>query len=162
MYERSYTSPKRSASRRAMWAAAFVVLALASGPFAAAAGRAEQAPAFLIVVNVRNPEPSVTREFLADAFLKKTTRWPSGEPLRPVDQRYDSSVRSSFSEGVLLRSAAAIRSYWQQRIFSGRGVPPPELETDADVLRYVQQNPGAVGYVSGRTAPGEVKVLTVR
>jgi len=60
-----------------------------------------------------------------------------GETALPVDLRSDSSVRRKFSESVLKRSVAAIRSYWQQRIFSGREVPPPELDSDAAVLRYV-------------------------
>jgi hypothetical protein len=50
----------------------------------------------------------------------------------------------------------------QQRIFAGRGLPPPELESDEAVLRYVRSRPGAVGYVSERAELGGVKVLGVR
>jgi hypothetical protein len=63
---------------------------------------------------------------------------------------------------VRRRSAAAIRSYWQQRIFTGRGVPPPELESDAAVLRYVQTHRGGVGYVSEAVPLSGVNVITVR
>jgi len=54
-----------------------------------------------------------------------------------------------------------VRSYWQQRIFSGRGVPPPEVDSDADVVRFVLKYRGSVGYVSGRAEIGKAKVLTV-
>jgi hypothetical protein len=50
---------------------------------------------------------------------------------------------------VLKRSVAAVRNYWQQRIFSGRGVPPPELDSDEEIVAYVLKHRGAVGYVSG-------------
>jgi hypothetical protein len=119
-------------------------------------------PAFQVIVHPRSPQSAITRELLTEAFLKKTTRWASGEQIRPVDLRFDSPVRHQFSERVLRRSVSAIRNYWQQRIFSGRGVPPPEVESDAAVVRYVQQHPGGVGYVSGRADMREVKVLTVR
>jgi hypothetical protein len=56
----------------------------------------------------------------------------------------------------------AVKSYWQQVIFSGRGVPPPELESDEAVIRYVLRFPGAVGYVSGTADVRGVKVLAVR
>jgi len=90
----------------------------------------------------------VDRKFLADAFLKKTTRWDDGELIRPVDQVPDSPVRRKFSEDVVKRSVAAVRSYWQQVIFTGRGVPPPEVGGDDEVVRYVLKYSGAVGYVS--------------
>ena len=124
---------------------------------------ADDAPLrFLVVVNPRSAESSTTREFLSDAFLKKTTRWPGGEQLRPVDLRPDSVTRSWFSDAILRRSVSAVRNYWQQRIFTGRGVPPPEVESDGAVLRYVQLHPGAVGYVSEQADCREVKVLAVR
>ena len=50
-------------------------------------------------------------------------------PIRPVDLRPNAATRRLFSERMLRRSVAAVRSYWQQRIFSGRGVPPPEPYT---------------------------------
>jgi hypothetical protein len=72
-----------------------------------------------------------------------------------------SRVREAFSQAVHGRSAAAVRSYWLKILFSGRGVPPPERRSDREVLAYVQERPGAVGYVS-ETAPTDgARVLTV-
>jgi hypothetical protein len=121
------------------------------------------APAgFRVVAHAQNPLASVEREFLADAFLKKAIRWPSGDTIQPVDLRGDAPVRERFTEDVLRRSVAAVRSYWQQRIFTGRGVPPPELESDAAVIQYVQAHPGAVGYVSERADVRAVKIIAVQ
>jgi hypothetical protein len=91
--------------------------------------------------------------------LKKSTRWPGGEPIRPVDLGTESPTRRRFSEEVLSRSVVAVKSYWQQMIFSGRAVPPPELESDEEVMRYVGKYPGAIGYISGATEPAGVKVV---
>jgi hypothetical protein len=135
-----------------------VALALAGTGVAVAA-----APAgFHLVAHPQNPAASLEREFLADAFLKKAIRWPSGDTIQPVDLRADAPARARFTEQVLRRSIAAVRSYWQQRIFTGRGVPPPELESDAAVIQYVQTHPGAVGYVSDRADVGAVKIIAVR
>lgn len=116
-------------------------------------------PAFVMVVHPSNPASSVERAFLSDAFLKKKTRWPDDEAIYPVDLRLNSATRQHFSKRIHARSVAAVRSYWQQRIFSGRGVPPPELEDDSAVVRYVLKHPGAVGYVRGDTPLKGVKVL---
>jgi hypothetical protein len=120
------------------------------------------APAYRIIVHPNNPAPAVERTFLQDAFLKKTTSWPGGEVIRPVDLAANSPVRRRFSDDILRRSVEAVKGYWQQRIFSGRDVPPPELEADEEVVKYVLRHDGAVGCVSGGAALGGSKALAVQ
>lgn len=119
-------------------------------------------PEFRVIVHASRPESALTREFLTDAFLKNVTRWSDDAALHPVDQKGDSLARRKFSETVLKRSVQAVKTYWQQRIFSGRGVPPPELDSDEAIVRYVEARPGAVGYVSGSAALGKTKVISVK
>ncbi|HVY28959.1 MAG TPA: hypothetical protein VHB79_20520 [Polyangiaceae bacterium] len=139
--------------------AALLLLALAPAVTAPAlAGDAE----FRVIVHPSNGAGAMDRDFVADTFLKKVTRWPNGEGAKPVDLRPDNAVRRRFSETVLKRTVNAVRSYWQQRIFSGRDVPPPELESDDAVVAYVAKNPGAIGYVSASTKLAGVKELPLR
>jgi hypothetical protein len=112
-------------------------------------GRAQAPPAYVVIVHPSNAIVSADRAFLASAFLKKTTRWPGGVAIRPADLKPGAAARARFSQEVIGRSVSAVRSYWQQVIFSGRDVPPPEFATDADVVTFVLKHPGAVGYVSG-------------
>jgi hypothetical protein len=123
---------------------------------------ASDAAELKVITHPSNAARGVEKGFLADAFLKKVTRWPSGETIRPLDQRPDTAVRRSFSRGILKRTVAAVRSYWQQRIFSGRDVPPPELDSDASVIAYVERTPGAVGYVSSGAKLGSSRELQVQ
>jgi ABC-type phosphate transport system substrate-binding protein len=119
-------------------------------------------PAYVIIVNPNNPATSADRKFLEDAFLKKTTRWPNDEVVRPADLAPNSPVRRKFTEDVLQRSVDAVKGYWQQRIFSGRDVPPPEFETDDDVVKFVLKHDGGLGYVSGSANLNGSKALGVR
>jgi ABC-type phosphate transport system substrate-binding protein len=144
--------------RRALSVATFLAFTALSS---AVAGESH-APAFQMIVNPSNGATSVDREFLASAFLKKTTEWPSGEVIRPVDLPPSSPLRHRFSEEVLHRSVAEVKVYWQQRIFSGRDVPPPELDTDEAVVTYVLRHQGGVGYVSGTATLNGAKVVGVQ
>ena len=117
---------------------------------------------FVVIVNAQNPIHSVERELLSQLFLKKISHWEDGEIARPVDLPPDSSVRRVFSNAVIGRSVAAVRHYWQQRIFSGRDVPPAELDSEAAVLHYVARYRGALGYVSPSASFAGVKTLSVR
>jgi ABC-type phosphate transport system substrate-binding protein len=120
------------------------------------------APDYEMIVTSGQPEGAVDRVFLADAFLKKVTTWPDGNLIRPVDQTAGSPTRKSFTEDVLRRSVEAVKSYWQQRIFAGRDVPPPELDGNDEVVAYVAKHPGAVGYVATGTVLSGAKVLAVK
>jgi hypothetical protein len=82
--------------------------------------------------------------------------------MRAVDLRPGDPARRNFSEIVLKRSVGAVRSYWQQRIFSGRDVPPPELDSETSVVAYVAKFPGAIGYVSGGAKLSGVAELGLR
>jgi ABC-type phosphate transport system substrate-binding protein len=119
-------------------------------------------PPYRLIVHTRSSVTTLERDFVADAFLKKTTRWRDGETILPVDLAGNSPVRRRFSEDVLSRSVAAVRSYWQQLIFSGRDVPPPELDSDADVVKYVSKHAGAIGYVSGSGDVAGAKVVMLK
>jgi ABC-type phosphate transport system substrate-binding protein len=126
---------------------------------ASAAARAGD-EGFQIIVNAQNPVSSLDRGLLARIFLKKVTKWEGGQAITPVDQEGGSGVRAAFSKAVHGKPASAVASYWQQQIFAGRDIPPPEKTGDTAVIAFVKGNPGAVGYVSGG-APADVKVVVV-
>jgi len=133
--------------------------AVSGAPFAHSRA---SAPVYVVIVNPNNPATDADRKFLEDAFLKKVTRWPNDEVIKPADLAPSSSVRKKFSEEVLHRSVDEVKRYWQQRIFSGRDVPPPEFETDDEAIKYVQKHDGGIGYVSGSANLNGAKVIAVK
>ena len=135
----------------------FILIALAAAAVAAEPPR----PAYVVIVHPANRVSRIDRKFLAEAFLRRATRWPDDTPIHPVDLGPDARARIRFSEDVLSRSVASVRSYWQQRIFSGQGLPPPELADDEAVVAYVLGHPEAVGYVAAGTALNGATVLEV-
>jgi ABC-type phosphate transport system substrate-binding protein len=152
------TQPLAHCSRLAWLLAGLLVAVLV---VAGSPSKAESAPEFRVLVHPDNPSASLDREFVADVYLKRVTRWPDGQTVRPVDQHPSSAVRLRFSELVLKRSVSAVKRYWQQRVFSGRELPPPELESDEAVVSYVLKHRGAIGYVSGAAPSDRAKPVTV-
>lgn len=138
------------------------LLSIALHSVAWAQGKPTHSGDFRVIINPANTTTSVDRKMLTDMFLKRVTRWPSGDVVRPVDLQDDSATRKRFTQEVLARSVSAVKSYWQQSIFAGRDVPPAELDSDEAVVNYVLKNPGAIGYVSATTDVGSVKVLPIQ
>lgn len=114
-----------------------------------------------VIVNAKNPATKLSKDFVADAFLKKRTRWRGDSSIQPVDLGQKNSVRRRFSRAILDRDVAAVRRYWAQQVFSGRGVPPPEVADEDTVLEYVANNTGAIGYVSVDAKLEGVKAVTI-
>lgn len=153
--------PSRAGRRRFVRAALLGGLGLV---FWNGRARAEAAAgvAFHVIVHRKNPASSLSRQFVADVFLGKATHWPNEKKLKPADLRAGSPTRAAFSREVIGRSVAAVRRYWQQRIFSGQNLPPPAFDTDESVVAYVARHEGAIGYVSPAAALGETKVVVLR
>jgi ABC-type phosphate transport system substrate-binding protein len=133
-------------------------LALLAGSSQGATGR----EGYQIVVNPGNPARELSRAFLRDAFLKRSTHWGHGPALRPVDLSGRTPAREGFSQEVLGRTVAEVKRYWQQQIFSGKNVPPPEMDSDADVVAYVLRHPGAIGYLPATADPRGARPVAIR
>ena len=114
-----------------------------------------------VIVNNNVKVDSLSKKAASDLFLKKTTKWASGAAVVPVDQVDTAAVRDAFSRAVHGKPTAAVKSYWNQQIFSGRDVPPVEKRNDAEVLAFVRSNAGAVGYVSEGAATDGVRVVPI-
>ena len=151
-----------SRKRRTLCAVLALGRATAFRPARMSSGAAG-AEAFVVIVNANNPVSSVSSAQLSGLFLKKVTHWEGGLPVQPVDLSPDSAVRGSFSQQIHRKATPAVKAYWQQMIFSGREVPPPEKASAKDVVAFVSANRGGVGYVPAGTPLGEgVKTLDVR
>lgn len=140
---------------RALFAIAILGLLLAGRVAAADDG-------YRVIVHVENDITEIDRTLLRDLYLKKSTRWSDDVAVKPVDLAPTLAARRKFSQDVLGRSVSAVKSYWQQMLFGGRDVPPPELDGDMQVLAYVQKNRGAVGYVSATADVTGVKTVRVK
>ena len=124
--------------------------------------RAEEA-AFRVVVHRNNPIGSISRAELSAVYMKRRRSWRDGRRIVPVDQHPRERVREQFSRAVHGKNAAYVTRYWQRLIFSGRGIPPPQLQNDAAVLELVRNHRDAIGYIGRDTPPGDgVKVIAVR
>jgi ABC-type phosphate transport system substrate-binding protein len=126
-----------------------------------AALAAEPEPGFSVIVHPTNATTALTTDELSRVFLKKVTKWKDGRSIVPIDLVEDSPVRRSFSQTVHHRKVPAISSYWQQQIFSGRAVPPREMDSEEEVVRFVVRSPGAIGYVSTKAPLKGVKILKI-
>jgi len=114
-----------------------------------------------IVVNEKNDKTSISSNQVSRLFLKKATKWGNGVKVSPVDLAAGSNIRELFTKSIHGKSISAINAYWQKKIFTGKGVPPVELQNDKEIIEFVRSNPGAVGYVSAGANTSGVRVIKI-
>lgn len=117
---------------------------------------------FAVVVNSGSSVTSLTRQQVADIFMKRVTEWPGGGEVHPVDLPAVSPVRDAFSRAVHGRPGSAVASYWGQQLFSGRAVPPPQRPNDRAIIQFVRGDAAAIGYVAAASVTFDIKTIRIQ
>jgi len=117
-----------------------------------------KAEELLVIANPSVPVASLSADELASIYLLKMTVWRGGGHVVPVNREASHPARTLFSDTVLRQPPNALIAYWNQMHFKGKS-PPLIQESDQAVLAFVQNVPGAIGYISASVQPQNVKVL---
>ncbi len=111
-----------------------------------------------VIVNPANGS-QISKEEIADIYLGKLKRFSNGEAVLAVDHQESADIRTQFLQAVLDKNPTQMKSYWSRLIFTGKGVPPEVMENDAEIVKYVSKNPGAIGYIETQAVTDKVKVI---
>jgi hypothetical protein len=96
---------------------------------------------------------------VANIFLGKATRSPTGLRVVPIDQAYDSAARDTFYVKIAGKSAAQLKAYWSRIIFTGRGQPPLAVSSAAEMKRRLAEDPTAISYIDESLLDDSLKVV---
>lgn len=107
----------------------------------------------VVVAGTASSAGSMSKEQVADIFQGKNTS------ATPVDQAESNPIREEFYTKVAGKSAAQVKSYWAKLAFTGKGTPPKEAPSSAEVKKLLGGNPALVGYIEKAAVDGSVKVL---
>ena len=113
----------------------------------------------VVIVNPKNPAASLSAEQVSALFLGTATTFPDGGSAVLADQQESASIRSDFYQKATGRSVAQVKATWARLTFTGKGTPPKELKTDADVKAFVASDPKAIGYVDASAVDSSVKAV---
>jgi ABC-type phosphate transport system substrate-binding protein len=122
---------------------------------AAASAQAE----IVVIVNPKNPAASMTAEQVSALFLGSATTFPDGGAAALADQPEAAGIRGDFYQKATGRSAAQVKATWARIVFTGKGAPPKELKSEAEVKAFVANDPKAIGYVNSSAVDGSVKAV---
>ncbi len=132
---------------------------IASLTFAALALSSLSAHAdIVVIVNPKNPAASLSADQVSALYLGNASTFPDGGAAALVDQPESTGIRGDFYQKATGRSASQVKATWARITFTGKGTPPKELKSDADVKAFVANDPKAIGYIDSSAVDGSVKV----
>ena len=104
----------------------------------------------VVIVNNENPVNDLKQIEAKLYYLKKIKQtWPSiNEVIRPVERSGTSESKSVFLKSILKMTESEVEAYFKQRQFANAEPTPPSFASDSEIIRYVSENKGAIGYVS--------------
>ena len=115
----------------------------------------------VIIIHPENSLEKATRTDISNIFLGKKTQWDGGGKITPVEQKKDSKPGKAFLKTIVKMSENDYKNYWVEKMLSGEAEPPKNLSSDDDILKFVQNNKSAIGYLSADKVTEGVKVIPV-
>lgn len=114
-----------------------------------------------VIVNQKNSLEQLTKNQLIDLYMGRTRHFESGSRVITVDAALQSPNREDFYQALVEKSVPEIQAYWARLLFTGRAVPPFQVESTGDIINFVGENASAIGYVEKAPVTDKVKVVYV-
>jgi ABC-type phosphate transport system substrate-binding protein len=129
-------------------------------PVPAAAGGSDQSLA--IIVNQSNPVENFSLPELRKIFLGERSHWPNGRRITVVMMDPAQPERKVILREIYGMNEKDLNNHYIKGVFTGAVfVSPKTLATPSDVLKFVFNVPGAIGYLRAADVDGSVRILRV-
>lgn len=114
---------------------------------------------YAVIVNKDNPIANLTSGEAKLYFLRKLkSRWPGiNKNIRPVTRKSKGSERDAFYTTILKMSDAEVDNYFAERQFQNAEKLPDKVASDAEVISFVENEIGAIGFVSTKSLSADAK-----
>jgi ABC-type phosphate transport system substrate-binding protein len=115
----------------------------------------------VVLVANKDVQVSAIRDSdLRAIFLGSKTRLADGTHVVPI------TLKGGPAHEVFLRNHVGetpedFRALWRKAVFTGQGAMPKACDSEAALIDYVAETPGAIGYVSRITAQDKDKVKSI-
>jgi ABC-type phosphate transport system substrate-binding protein len=115
-----------------------------------------------IVVNRSNPVENLSFAELRKIFMGEQTHWSNGRRITVVMLEAGKQERQAILTQIYRMDDKDFNKHFIQGMFTGEiHAAPKTLATSTEVLKFVLNVPGAIGYVRGAEADESVKVVRV-
>jgi len=116
----------------------------------------------VIIVNKNSTMGSISIDDLQEIYMGNK-KLLNGIKIQPCMLNIKSKLSKEFIEDIIKMSPSKFKKYWLKRIFSGYGVGPTSLRSVEEVIKFVSQHEGGIGFIPEqmKASLGECKILRI-
>ena len=126
----------------------------------AVVGNRAAAQELVIVANSAVPDTSLTASQLKDMFLGRKKSWQGGSRVTLATLSLP-DAKTAFLKEYIGKTTSQFDTYWKKMVFTGKAPLPKAFKTKAELLEFVSETEGAIGFISvatGETLAGCRKI----
>jgi hypothetical protein len=93
---------------------------------------------------------TLDREQLRSLFTMRLRQWPDGQPVQVFVMPEDNPLHERFCRERLGMYPYVLHAVWDRLVFTGTGLAPSIVHSEAEMRSQVRATPGAIGYVGAK------------
>ncbi|MCB0305645.1 MAG: hypothetical protein KDI38_17920 [Calditrichaeota bacterium] len=101
----------------------------------------------VFIVNESVPVESISKKDLEKIYLGKMKAWEGKLKISPCLMDEKTELGERFFDDVLDMSYRKFSGIWRKIVFSGSSPAPAEFKTSEEVIEYVSQHDGGMGFI---------------
>lgn len=91
--------------------------------------------------------------------MGKTKSFSNGRPIILISVSSSEPITDEFNSKVLGKSSSQVKAYWSKILFTGKGTPPQEMDSNNDIIAAISSNPDAIAFIDTSAVTSAVKVI---
>jgi ABC-type phosphate transport system substrate-binding protein len=119
------------------------------------------AGSMIVIAHNATPYSTLTMDEVQRIFLGKKTVWANGDRIVPVCLKKGKN-HDSFLRAYLDMNSSQFEIFWKQAIFTGKGQMPKTFASETDIVHFVRDTPGSLGYIDSSTQHTVVKTIEMK
>lgn len=113
-----------------------------------------------VIANTSVGDAALSKDAIKEIYTGKQVKWADGSKIQLSAQKKN-DTHETFTREYVGKNPSQFRMFWKKMVFTGKGKAPTAFESDADIIKYVAETEGAIGYVSSGAAVDGVKTITI-
>lgn len=112
-----------------------------------------------VIVNKDNPVTSLSQGEVKLYWLRKIkSRWPTiNKNIRPADFKGHNAEQETFYSKILGMNKDEVETYFVTKQYQNAQKPQDKFNSDKEVIDFVADEPGAIGFVNASNLSPEAK-----
>lgn len=115
----------------------------------------------LIIANKSTAQAALDRQEIKDIFLCNKLYWNETSKIT-VATLIEGDTAKSFYSTYLGMSAIQFNGLWDEKLYTGGKPHPKRFKTQKQLVEFVSQTPGSIGFIDSATSHDSVAVVEIK